>query len=95
MNNTVFPADLRDDLHRGLVTLDLDADALAPRLLAYLADGPQTVAQLAARRILYPAGFELPYVDSAERRSVAQHLELLVEDGRVRALDEGRYALAG
>ncbi len=37
MNDTAFPADLRDELHRGLGTLGLDADALAPRLLAYLA----------------------------------------------------------
>ncbi len=92
--------------HRGVITgraafdealtrFAAKIDERSERLLAYLADGPQTVAQLAARRILYPAGFELPYVDSAERRSVAQHLELLVEDGRVRALDEGRYALAG
>ena len=37
MNDTAFPADLRDDLHRGLAALGLDADTLAPRLLAYLA----------------------------------------------------------
>ena len=37
MNDTAFPADLRDDLHRGLGSLGLDADALAPPLLAYLA----------------------------------------------------------
>ena len=37
MNDTAFPADLRDTLHRGLAALGLDADALAPRLLAYLA----------------------------------------------------------
>ena len=37
MNNPAFPAALRDDLHRGLAALALDADALAPPLLAYLA----------------------------------------------------------
>ena len=37
MNDTALPADLRDTLHRGLSALGLDADALAPRLLAYLA----------------------------------------------------------
>ena len=30
MNDTAFPADLRDTLHRGLTTLGLDADALPP-----------------------------------------------------------------
>jgi len=37
MNETTLPADLRDTLHRGLISLGLDADALAPRLLDYLA----------------------------------------------------------
>ena len=37
MNIPAFPAALRDDLHRGLIALGLDADALAPPLLAYLA----------------------------------------------------------
>jgi len=37
MNTPAFPAALRDELHRGLATLALDADALAPPLLAYLA----------------------------------------------------------
>ena len=37
MNSPAFPTALRDDLHHGLAALDLDAEALAPRLLAYLA----------------------------------------------------------
>ena len=37
MDNPSFPAALRDELHRGLAALALDADALAPPLLAYLA----------------------------------------------------------
>jgi 16S rRNA (guanine527-N7)-methyltransferase len=37
VNAAALPADLRDELHRGLLALDLDAGALAPRLLAYLA----------------------------------------------------------
>ena len=37
MNTPAFPTALRDELHRGLAALALDADALAPPLLAYLA----------------------------------------------------------
>ncbi len=37
MNDTALAPGIRDDLHAGLVALGLDADALAPRLLAYLA----------------------------------------------------------
>jgi 16S rRNA (guanine527-N7)-methyltransferase len=37
MNTSAFPAALRDELHRGLTALHLDADALAQPLFAYLA----------------------------------------------------------
>lgn len=37
MQPTVFPQALRDDLNRGLTALGLDADALGPPLLDYLA----------------------------------------------------------
>jgi len=37
MKETTFPAALRDDLTRGLTALGLDAAALSPPLLAYLA----------------------------------------------------------
>ena len=37
VNDTALAPDIRDELHRGLTALALDADALAPRLLAYLA----------------------------------------------------------
>jgi 16S rRNA (guanine527-N7)-methyltransferase len=37
MNTHAFPAALRNDLHQGLAALALDADTLAPPLLAYLA----------------------------------------------------------
>lgn len=37
MDHTALPAILQSDLSRGLSTLGLDADALAPPLLAYLA----------------------------------------------------------
>ena len=60
-------------------------DERSERLLGYLRDGPQTLAQLTARRILYPVGFEYPYVDSAEQRSIAQHLDWLIGQGEVRS----------
>ncbi|MFT3763851.1 MAG: 16S rRNA (guanine(527)-N(7))-methyltransferase RsmG [Pseudoxanthomonas sp.] len=37
MNDFSLPDELREPLHRGLAALALDADALAPRLLDYLA----------------------------------------------------------
>ncbi|GGD49594.1 16S rRNA (guanine(527)-N(7))-methyltransferase RsmG [Pseudoxanthomonas indica] len=37
MNDTALPADVAPRLHAGLLALGLEADALSPRLLAYLA----------------------------------------------------------
>ncbi len=53
------------------------------KLLGYLRERPHTLEQLVARRLLYPVGFELPYVESAERRSIALHLAQLQQAGAV------------
>ena len=58
-------------------------DARSDKLLGYLQDGPQTLDQLAARRLLYPPGFHLPYVESAERNTIRMHLQELEALGRV------------
>ena len=58
-------------------------DERSEKLMAYLQDGPQTLEQLVARRLLYPVGFHLPYVESAERNTIAMHLEELAAAGRV------------
>jgi glyoxylase-like metal-dependent hydrolase (beta-lactamase superfamily II) len=88
--------------HRGVVTdrarfLDALAafagriDERSVRLLAMLADGPQDLAALVRRRLLYPPDHDALWVDCAERRSIAMHLDELIADGRVRALDDGRF----
>ena len=69
-------------------------DERSDKLLGYLRERPQTLDELAARRILYPPGFELPYVEAAERRSIEQHLMELHQQGAVRLQADGRYALA-
>ena len=58
-------------------------DERTDKLLGYLQDGPQTIEQLVARRLLYPVGFHLPYVESAEHNSIAMHLQELAEAGQV------------
>ena len=77
------------DLQRFADKIDQRSDTL----LAYLQEGAQTLAQLTARRLLYPAGFELPYVDSAERNSIRMHLEELAAQGRVAQDESGRWHL--
>jgi cobalamin biosynthesis Mg chelatase CobN len=71
-----FLADLAD--------FAVKVDERSEKLIGYLRDGPQSLAQLAQRRLLYPPGFSLPYVESAERNSIRMHLEELVAQGVVR-----------
>lgn len=90
--------------HRGIYTdrerflRDLDAyaaklDAREQRLLALVGEAPKTLSQLVERRLLYPAGFEAPWVSGAEARTISQHLDELLADGRVQVSEDGVYRL--
>ncbi len=68
-------------------------DQRSEKLTGYLRDGPQTLAQLVQRRLLYPPGFSLPYVESAEHNSIRMHLEELFALGIVQLVGD-RFALA-
>ena len=57
-------------------------------LIGYLREGPHSLDRLVERRLLYPPGFSLPYVESAERNSIRMHLEELVAAGVVRMADD-------
>ncbi len=59
------------------------------KLIGYLREGPQSLAELARRRLLYPPGFSLPYVESAELNSIRMHLDELMAEGRVRPAGDG------
>lgn len=63
------------------------------RLIGYLRDGPQTLDALVERRLLYPPGYNVPFVPCAERRSIAMHLDELAAQGVVRQAG-GRFELA-
>ena len=88
--------------HRGVLTERADfllhlarfaakIDERSERLLGYLRERPHRLHDLVARRLLYPLGYALPYVESAERRSIAQHLAELQAQGAVRQEADGRY----
>ncbi|WP_395703794.1 MBL fold metallo-hydrolase [Aquabacterium sp.] len=72
-------------------------DERAADLLRLLEAGPQTLAALAARHLVYPPEHQAEWVDAVERRTIAQHLDDLLAEGRVRAEGDGdfvRYCLA-
>ena len=89
--------------HRGVYTdrerflADLRAyeeklDVRERRLLELLEVAPKSLEELVACRLLYPADYEELWVLDVERRSISQHLDELMEQGRV-SLEDGRYRL--
>jgi glyoxylase-like metal-dependent hydrolase (beta-lactamase superfamily II) len=70
-------------------------DEREARLLQLLAPGPQTLDALVHQRVVYPPAAADLWVDCAEQYSIGRHLQELLADGRVRAVDDGRYALTG
>lgn len=60
------------------------------KLLGYL-QVPHTLAELVDRRLLYPAGYNVPFVPCAERNTIAMHLEELLAMGQIQTLEEGRF----
>jgi glyoxylase-like metal-dependent hydrolase (beta-lactamase superfamily II) len=91
--------------HKGVIqdrTLFLDLlrafaariDEREARLLQLLAPEPQTLAELATQRLLYPPHADDLWIDCAEARSIQLHLDELVAAGRVRREGEHRFRLA-
>ena len=69
-------------------------DERADRLLGYLRGGPLSIGELVQRRLLYPPGYDVPYVESAERRSIELHLDELIAAGRVQVVEGDRFVAA-
>jgi len=67
-------------------------DERSERLLGMLADGPKTLEELVAIRLIYPLDYQEVWVDGAERRTIEQHLDELLAAGRVTTDGHGRFA---
>jgi len=85
----------RADFLAQLAAFTARLDEREAKLLAMLAAGPQTLEQLARQRLLYPPEHDALWVDVVEQRSIGMHLDELLAQGRVRQVDDGRWALAG
>jgi hypothetical protein len=60
------------------------------RLLAFLRE-PHTLEEVAEHRFIYRPGDPVPFLDCVERRSMGQHIERLIREGRVRETEPGRF----
>lgn len=61
------------------------------RLVEFL-DRPRTIGEIADRRLVYRPHVTAPYVDTVERHVAQQHLNRLIEQGRVVAAPDGTFA---
>lgn len=69
---------------RDLARFAAKVDERSDKLLAYLREGPQSIEELARRRVLYPPTYVASFVHAVECRTVALHLDELMGQGRVR-----------
>ena len=69
-------------------------DEREARLLQMLGAGPRSLPELVRERLLYPPDHAELWVDYAESRTIGLHLAELQAAGRVRPLDDARWALA-
>lgn len=60
------------------------------RLVGFLAE-PRTIEEIVAHRFVYRPQDPVPFADPVERRSMTQHLERLVGEGRVVEVEPGRW----
>jgi glyoxylase-like metal-dependent hydrolase (beta-lactamase superfamily II) len=84
----------RDAFDAALAAFAGRLDAREARLMSLLAEGPRTLDELVAARLLYPPGHAELWVDCAERRSIEQHLEELAARGRA-VFEVGRWRAVG
>jgi glyoxylase-like metal-dependent hydrolase (beta-lactamase superfamily II) len=68
-------------------------EAREQAVAAAVGHGVCTLDALVEHRFMYPCGYQDIYIDDAERRTILQHLDSLIERGQV-AEDAGRYRLA-
>jgi glyoxylase-like metal-dependent hydrolase (beta-lactamase superfamily II) len=54
----------------------------------------KTLPELVAHRFLYPPGYHELFVEDVERKTLREHLKLLMAEDRVRE-EDGRYRLTG
>ena len=68
-------------------------DEREQRLLNMLSSAPRSLDALVRERLLYPADHDDLWIDCAERRSIVQHLDELLERGLLALQGDGLYGL--
>jgi glyoxylase-like metal-dependent hydrolase (beta-lactamase superfamily II) len=61
------------------------------RLLAFLAEAPRTLDEVAEHRFVYRRSDPVPFAAPVERRSMGMHIARLRRQGRVHEIEPGRF----
>jgi len=85
----------RDTFESALSAFAARIDQRSDRLVGLLGGAAWSLDALVARRLLYPPSYGAAWVDCAERRTIAQHLDELLAAGRVTCTDDGRWRATG
>lgn len=89
--------------HKGAITDPEEQRALLEKFTGRIAEReqairealrerPRSLDELVARRFVYPAGYDEVFVDEVERKTIGEHLALLVAQGRA-SQDGGIYRM--
>jgi len=73
----------RESFLEQLAAFTARIDAREEKLLQLLAERPRTLEELATIRVVYRPGASELWVESAERLSIARHLDELMQQGAV------------
>ena len=73
----------RETFLRDLKRFAAVIDERGARIIEWLAQRPLTLSQMVEQRLLYPQGFDAPWVQGAETRSISQHLDELLAAGEI------------
>lgn len=74
----------RETFLRSLQRFAAVIDEREARILGWLSNQPLSLEQMVEQRLLYPPGFDAPWVQGAEARSISQHLDELLASGEIR-----------
>jgi glyoxylase-like metal-dependent hydrolase (beta-lactamase superfamily II) len=85
----------RDTFDSALHAFGARIDARSETLIGMLGSEVWSLDALVARRLLYPPSYGAAWVDCAERRTIAQHLDELLAAGRVARTDDGCWRATG
>ncbi len=61
------------------------------RLMEFLSEAPRSMNDIAEHRFVYRPGDPVAFADPVERRSMGQHIDRAVREGRVSEVEPGRF----